>query len=209
MRSCSSCSRSSAKLAHDLCSSCYSRKRATANKAKGLCRCGRERVEGTARCSMCRDRLQAKYLHNKEAKLCRCGELRLLGKKSCAACTARVITRRVARAQQGLCTACGKHPCEAPTQFCSSCRTLMRNRLRKINTGFSPEMYAAKFEAQGGRCVVCSTTSSKPLHADHNHETGECRDLLCASCNVTLGHVREDIKRLEGLITYLRRWHKK
>lgn len=56
-------------------------------------------------------------------------------------------------------------------------------------------------EAQGGVCAACKT--DKPKHVDHDHKTGRVRGMLCSLCNQALGNVRDDVKRLQGLINYL------
>ncbi|KKM72361.1 hypothetical protein LCGC14_1421320, partial [marine sediment metagenome] len=38
---------------------------------------------------------------------------------------------------------------------------------------------------------------------DHCHKTGIVRGLLCKSCNLTLGFVKDDVDLLQGLINYL------
>ena len=68
--------------------------------------------------------------------------------------------------------------------------------LKKI--GFTPELFDEMLEAQGNSCALCR--SDKPggrwnrFFADHNHETGKPRGLLCFHCNTALGIIeaRED-----------------
>ena len=73
----------------------------------------------------------------------------------------------------------------------------------------------ALFEAQYGLCAVCGnpetciskrTGKPKMLHVDHDHETGKVRGLLCQDCNMALGHMREDVKRIEALLAYVKSW---
>ena len=47
---------------------------------------------------------------------------------------------------------------------------------------------AALFEMQAGRCAMCG--SEGVLVADHDHETGRLRGLLCRSCNSLEGRYR-------------------
>lgn len=53
---------------------------------------------------------------------------------------------------------------------------------------------------------VCSITGNKPtkkLAVDHCHKTGRLRGILCLSCNVALGHLKDDISLLKSAIVYL------
>jgi len=60
-----------------------------------------------------------------------------------------------------------------------------------------------------GCCDVCQSTDR--LGIDHDHaccsgdkSCGKCvRGLLCTNCNTALGHAKDDITRLHGLIAYL------
>lgn len=48
---------------------------------------------------------------------------------------------------------------------------------------------------QGGRCAVCRKDG--PLEADHDHETGLLRGLLCHGCNIREGHVQSGLFRVD------------
>lgn len=63
---------------------------------------------------------------------------------------------------------------------------------------------------QGGRCAICDEPPTarnqhgvKPLVVDHSHVTGKVRGLLCDSCNVAIGHIREDRSYAEKLLAYV------
>lgn len=70
--------------------------------------------------------------------------------------------------------------------------------------GLTLEAYDVRVEAQGGRCAACDTPTEHLL-VDHDHVTGEVRDLLCNGCNCSLGHAGDSIERLRQLIAYLER----
>jgi hypothetical protein len=63
--------------------------------------------------------------------------------------------------------------------------------LKRVN--FTPELYDAMFEYQGGLCALCGTDvpggMNNVLNADHDHKTGKPRGLLCWVCNSTLGNI--------------------
>jgi hypothetical protein len=62
-------------------------------------------------------------------------------------------------------------------------------QLRKI--GFTSELFDEMLESQGNVCALCG--SDKPggrwnrFFADHNHNTGKARGVLCFHCNTALG----------------------
>jgi len=66
------------------------------------------------------------------------------------------------------------------------------------------EQYEALIRKQGGVCAVCKRHTGKHLHVDHDHATGKVRGLLCPTCNSALGHAKDSVSILEGLIKYLR-----
>jgi hypothetical protein len=40
---------------------------------------------------------------------------------------------------------------------------------------------------------------------DHNHKTGQIRDLLCIRCNTTLGMLEEDEDLIFSMLEYIKR----
>ena len=69
-----------------------------------------------------------------------------------------------------------------------------------------PEKVHVLLARQNGVCAICKTT--KPggkgdWHADHDHETGLMRGMLCCMCNQGLGNFRDDISLLEAALKYL------
>lgn len=65
--------------------------------------------------------------------------------------------------------------------------------------------------AQDNKCAICGgiggtgLTNGLRLHVDHDHKTDKIRGLLCGSCNVGLGHFKDDTTLLQTAIEYLRR----
>ncbi len=75
-------------------------------------------------------------------------------------------------------------------------------------TGWTIEEYDEAFKEQNGLCAICGKVEmiNRRLAADHNHETGEIRELLCHRCNTVLGRVYEDIELLQKLIKYVKKY---
>lgn len=82
---------------------------------------------------------------------------------------------------------------------------LASNRKWFINKeyGLSPEDYDLMVESQGNACAICKEV--KKLHVDHDHITGEVRELLCHGCNTSLGGFKDDPELLEAAADYIRR----
>lgn len=94
-----------------------------------------------------------------------------------------------------------------------------RNKHLKKKYGITQSQYTEMYKAQNGLCKVCeremdhqngtpapgSGRGSSNCLIDHCHTTGKVRGLLCFHCNTALGHVQDDVKRLERMIAYLRR----
>jgi hypothetical protein len=74
--------------------------------------------------------------------------------------------------------------------------------------GIGPDEFEAMYLAQGGKCAICKKDIpyiGKETHIDHDHKTNKIRGLLCAKCNMGIGHFDDDTMILEAAIKYLRR----
>lgn len=72
--------------------------------------------------------------------------------------------------------------------------------------GWTEAEYRQVEQEQGGCCAICGDKPTERLCADHSHQSGKRRGLLCPSCNKALGFFRDDIRRLSLAIVYLRRF---
>src|SRR5712664_1567940 len=95
-------------------------------------------------------------------------------------------------------------------------RYLRRRATLKRRFGITPEDYEQFWKIQEGKCANPGCRAEFPLivedyrrdglHVDHCHKTGKIRALLCANCNIALGHACESPERLAGLVEYLARF---
>ena len=67
--------------------------------------------------------------------------------------------------------------------------------------------YDKMLTEQNNCCAVCGGTKPggrwKSFAVDHDHVTGRVRGLLCKSCNIALGEVKDDLTTLKNMINYL------
>jgi hypothetical protein len=79
-----------------------------------------------------------------------------------------------------------------------------RNRGLVARYGITEERYQELFVQQKGCCAICDKPSGeKRLHVDHDHATGRVRGLLCYPCNVGIGYLRDDPRKLRAAAQYL------
>lgn len=57
--------------------------------------------------------------------------------------------------------------------------------------------------ARPEQCDICGSTGR--INFDHCHQRGVFRGYICHSCNLVLGHVKDDPNHLRKLIAYLER----
>lgn len=85
------------------------------------------------------------------------------------------------------------------------CKTCCSKRASEYVTrtkrDWTPEEIAEALIKQNGRCAICG--SAAKLVGDHSHMTKKKRALLCNSCNLILGHAKDDSKRLRAAADYL------
>ncbi|MFE5621705.1 endonuclease VII domain-containing protein [Streptomyces virginiae] len=68
--------------------------------------------------------------------------------------------------------------------------------------------YSVALELRARPCDLCSAEAppeGKAHSIDHNHATGAVRGVLCHSCNLALGHFKDDPERLLRAARYLTR----
>ena len=81
-----------------------------------------------------------------------------------------------------------------------------RDRKLQRAFGLTLEEYNNKLSNQNNICAICGgVDNDRSLAVDHDHTTGKIRDLLCKSCNLILGRVKEDTSILENMVAYLKR----
>lgn len=68
--------------------------------------------------------------------------------------------------------------------------------------GITIEEYNKLVEQQMGLCAICGDKMVEP-HLDHDHVTNKIRGFLCQSCNLMIGHSKDNIKILESAVRYL------
>jgi hypothetical protein len=97
---------------------------------------------------------------------------------------------------------------------------LRARRQRLYRYGVTLEEYQAMWDAQEGKCPVCSEDLTEQAHLDHDHACcpapdgkasnklcGKCtRGILCFRCNVGLGSFKDDLVRLRAAMDYIKRW---
>lgn len=87
------------------------------------------------------------------------------------------------------------------SRFCTICHRV--GRIRRAY-GLTLEQWDALVLKQEGRCALCLAEHGD-LHVDHDHATGEVRELLCTNCNNGLGRFGDDPARLRAAADYIER----
>lgn len=76
----------------------------------------------------------------------------------------------------------------------------------KADFGISLADFETMLSNQGGVCAICGERPKRRrLAVDHCHQTGRVRGLLCYSCNVGIGALRDSPDVIRSAIAYLRR----
>lgn len=119
------------------------------------------------------------------------------------------------------CTQCGESKVlsdfyrmkSAPDGHMYECKVCNNKRNKKsalkYHFGISINDYNALFEKQEGCCAICGTHQSElseALHVDHDHDNGWVRGLLCKTCNIGLGHFKDNPELLDKAAEYLLDW---
>lgn len=67
--------------------------------------------------------------------------------------------------------------------------------------GLTPEEFYQLETLSDGKCAICNEAAK--LNVDHDHATGKVRGLLCRSCNLALGLMKDNVFILISAIEYL------
>ncbi len=94
------------------------------------------------------------------------------------------------------------------------CRLCRDDFVRKCKYGITREEYIDKIAQQNNLCIICNrpekildrTGNVRALVVDHDHKTGQVRDLLCGRCNSLIGFIDENIETAIAVVAYLEKW---
>jgi hypothetical protein len=87
-------------------------------------------------------------------------------------------------------------------------QVLALDKSRRKRFGIGNDDVIAMVKKQRG-CAICHAQmpgGRGDWHVDHDHVSNATRGILCAQCNVGLGHFGDDIKRLESAVEYLKHY---
>lgn len=75
------------------------------------------------------------------------------------------------------------------------------------NYGMTQNDFDLMLKSQNDQCAICGSTKWGGRHntpcVDHDHATGQIRGLLCHSCNLILGHAKDNHNVLLAATVYL------
>lgn len=79
---------------------------------------------------------------------------------------------------------------------------IKRNRNYKGRYGLNDVDIKRMLDEQSGCCAICGMKLTKKYCVDHNHITGEIRDILCHRCNLVIGGL-DDVNFRQKVNDYL------
>lgn len=83
------------------------------------------------------------------------------------------------------------------------CKVCTAARSREGTYGLRPHEYEQLLQKQNNTCPICKIPFSSTPTVDHDHKTGKVRALLCMTCNVALGSLRDSRERVRAAAAYL------
>lgn len=132
----------------------------------------------------------------------------------CEICIRRYEKHRDKQHRLGLCVVHPKRKVAPGKRKCELC--LLTTRLSGLRKAGCSEIEVRKAEEAvknfNGRCQCCGgkqdgfgAGAKKDFALEHDHLTKKFRGIVCAACNLTIGHAKENIERLKCIIRYLQR----
>jgi hypothetical protein len=130
------------------------------------------------------------------------------------------------------CTKCGeqkplsefhknKNSKDGFTRMCGSCSTTQSREWYRKNPhvkrnanllreyGISLETFENMKAKQHGKCAICKNEFKNSIDTcvDHNHKTGQVRELLCNHCNRAIGLLKESTDILKSALLYVEKYN--
>ncbi len=123
--------------------------------------------------------------------------------RTCARCKEKVARKYKILKDNQICIDCKRKPARRNKVHCQLCsfKNAISNRLKGKQRVFA-KIAVEKFN---GKCQCCGFDTKTVWCIEHEHGSGKFRGIVCASCNMVLGHSKENIKRLISVIKYLRK----
>jgi hypothetical protein len=81
-------------------------------------------------------------------------------------------------------------------------RVRAKMQKRKRQYGIDRDQYLMMEKVQNGLCKICGVRP-KELYVDHDHVTKKVRGLLCHPCNIGIGMLKDDPRRIKNALNYL------
>lgn len=101
-------------------------------------------------------------------------------------------------------------PCASKMNHSLASRRQENRFFRKY--GITYETYEKMSKNQGNLCAICNNPQiikhivrNENLCLDHCHKSGKIRGLLCASCNIGIGHFKDNPEYLIAAAEYLKK----
>lgn len=81
----------------------------------------------------------------------------------------------------------------------------LKHRKLKLSASKRREFISNNLRRFDSECKICFKPfdENNKYYIDHCHQTNELRGLLCFSCNVVLGHIKDRTDILTNMISYL------
>lgn len=135
--------------------------------------------------------------------------------KTCTVCGRSLPLSSFAKKRKGLQPKCRECSNRHNREWYAANREARRVHDRAYNLrkayGLTLEAFDQLWSRAEGRCETCGgqLRPGRNGHAvDHDHSTGEVRGLLCPSCNLAIGKMRDDPAIARRIASYLERFRR-
>lgn len=97
--------------------------------------------------------------------------------------------------------------------ICKTCHSSISKEKKLYSKyGLTVKQFEQKLDDQNGQCACCEDDliiegrENRRPNVDHNHSTGEIRDILCTRCNFAIGYLKDSSIRAFKALKYLIKW---